>query len=259
MTSLCLPAIFPGIALCHLLALAAPASAEPTSQMMKVGVRGNMEATLYTPDGPGPFPSVVVVHTSLGLVEADRQYCARLAREGFICIVPAFLRAYGIRQDMKMAAFTTDREAILADFQQIVGELNRQPKAKPGAIGAIGFSNGGLFSVLLAARQQVKAGVAYYGALVGVGQPRPNNPFLQSFTAASAPVLLLAGANDTTMGMEPVRALEKIIKAAGSPYELIAYPDAEHSFDRSNSRPGNAAAGADAWTRTLAFLRRYVR
>ena len=262
MTSLRLPTI----ALRLLLALTVltpaagvPAVAEPASRLMTVGVKGNMEATLYTPDGPGPFPSVLVIHTSQGLIEADRQYCAKLAREGFICIVPAFLRAYGIKQDMKAISFTTDREAILADFGQIIGELNRQPKARPGAVGVVGFSNGGLFAVLLAARQQVKAGVAYYGALMGVMQPLANNPFLQSFTSASAPVLLLAGASDSTMGMEPVRRLEQIIKAAGSPYELIAYPDAEHSFDRSNSRPGNAAAGTDAWTRTLAFLRKNVR
>jgi carboxymethylenebutenolidase len=235
----------------------APALAE--SRTVAVGVKGNMEATLYTPEGRGPFPSVVVIHTSQGLTEVDRQYCARLAREGFICIVPAFLRAYGIKQDMKMAAFTTDREAILADFRQIIGVLGRLPTAKPGAVGAVGFSNGGLFSVLLAAQQQLKAGVAYYGALVGVMQPLANNPFLQSFSAASAPVLLLAGENDTTMGMAPVRRLETIIKAAGASCELIVYPDAEHGFDRNNLRPGNGAAGADAWARTLAFLRKNVR
>jgi dienelactone hydrolase len=37
------------------------------------------------------------------------------------------------------------------------------------------------------------------------------------------------------------------------------YPDAEHGFDRNNLRPGNGAAGADAWTRTLAFLRAHLR
>jgi carboxymethylenebutenolidase len=240
-------------------AAGAPAAAEPNSRMVMVGVRGNMEATLYTPDGSGPFPSVVVIHTSQGITEVDRQYCAQLAREGFICIVPAFLRAYGIKQDMKMAAFTTDREAILADFRQIIGELDRLPKAKPSAVGAVGFSNGGFFSVLLAAQRQVKTGVAYYGALAGVMQPLPNNPFLQSFTAASAPVLLLAGQNDTTLGTQPVRHLAEIIKAAGAPYELILYPDAEHGFDRNNLRPGNGAAAADAWRRTLDTLRRDLR
>jgi carboxymethylenebutenolidase len=227
--------------------------------MLNVGVRHNMEATLYTPDGPGPFPSVIVFHTSQGTTEVDRSYCARLAREGFICIGPAFLRAYGIRQDMKMATFTTDRESILADFRQIIDELSRHPKARPCAIGAVGFSNGGWFPVLLAAQQKVKAGVAYYGALVGVAQPLPANPFLQSLTSASAPILLLAGANDSTLGMEPVRMLEKIIQGAHAPYELIVYPDAEHGFDRNSIRSGNAAAATDAWLRTLAFLRANVR
>jgi len=245
--------------LCLLVLVAAPVSAEPASRLLKVGVKGNMEATLYAPDGPGPFPSVVVIHTSQGITEVDRQYCARLAREGFICVVPAFLRAYGIKQDLKMEAFTADREAILADFRQIIGVLDRLPMARPGAVGAVGFSNGGFFSVLLAAQRQVKAGVAYYGALVGVAQPLQANPFLQSYTSASAPVLLLAGENDTTMGTGPVRRLEQIIKSAHAPYELIFYPDAEHGFDRNNLRPGNAAAGADAWTRTLAFLRAYLR
>ena len=235
------------------------AHAEPASRAVKVGVKRTMEATLYTPEGPGPFPSVLVIHTSQGLTEPDRQYCARLAREGFQCIVPAFLRAYGIRLERKELAFTADREAILADFRDIVAWMNALPTARPGAVGAVGFSNGGLFSVLLAADRSVRAGVAYYGALWGVGQPRPSNPFLQSFSAASAPVLLMMGENDTSVGLPPLRRLETIMKAAGAPHEIVTYPDAEHGFDRNNLRPGNAAAAADAWPRTLAFLRAHLR
>lgn len=248
-----------------LVLLAVPASAQVTSSTVKVGVRGNMEATLYVPDGPGPFPSVIVFHTSFGMMSADLSYCEGLASQGFICIAPAFLRAYGIKRDMKEATFTTDREAILADFRAIVDQtLGRHPKAKPGAVGAVGFSNGGFFSVLLAAEGKIRGGVAYYGALLGVGQPLPKNPFLQTYnnakaSGASAPVLLLAGANDTTMGTEPVRMLERIIKGVGAPYELIFYPDAEHGFDRTSTRSGDAAAASDAKARTLAFLRKYVK
>jgi carboxymethylenebutenolidase len=238
----------------------APASAgEPTSRLVTVGVKKNMEATLFTPDGPGPFPSVLVLHTSLGITEADRHYCARLARQGFICIAPAFLRAHGIRQETKMDTFTTDREAIVADLQQIIEELNRLPNTKRGSTGVVGFSNGGFFAVLLAARAKIKAGVAYYGALAGVGQNLSANPFLQSFTPASAPVLVLAAENDTVMGTAPVRRLEEIMKVAGAPHEVVFYLDAEHGFDRNNLRPGNGAAGTDAWTRTVAFLRSNLR
>ena len=227
------------------------------ARMMHVGVRRNVEATLYTPAGPGPFASVLLLHTSQGLIEADRQYCAALARTGFQCLVPAFLRAYGIRQDRKEIAFTSEREAILADFRHMIGELDGLPNARPGAVGAVGFSHGGLFSVLLAAQGSVRAGVAYYGALWGVNQP--TNPFRQSFSAGSAPVLVLMGENDSTLGLQPARQLEAIMKAAGAPYEIKTYPDAEHGFDRNSLRPGNEAAAADARERTLAFLRTHLR
>ena len=136
--------------------------------------------------------------------------------------------------------------------------MNGLPNARAGAVGAVGFSNGGFFSVLLAAERKIKAGVAYYGALLGVGQPLAANPFRQSFTSGSSPVLILMGENDTTMGPPPVRMLEAIMKGVGAPYEIKFYPDAEHGFDRNNVRPGNDAAKIDAWPRTLAFLRRYV-
>ena len=91
-----------------------------------------------------------------------------------------------------------------------------------------------------------------------MGQPLAANPFRQSFTSGSSPVLILMGENDTTMGPPPVRMLEAIMKGVGAPYEIKFYPDAEHGFDRNNVRPGNDAAKIDAWPRTLAFLRRYV-
>src|SRR5258708_15474458 len=84
-----------------------------TSQTETVGVRKNMEATLYTPDGPGPFPSVLVLHTSGGISETDRGYCAKLAREGYICIAPAFLRAYGIiSPELRKKSFISYSKAI---------------------------------------------------------------------------------------------------------------------------------------------------
>jgi dienelactone hydrolase len=68
-------------------------------------------------------------------------------------------------------------------------------------------------------------------------------------------VLVLAGENDSTIGMKPVKRLEEILKACGARYELKVYPDTEHDFDRGALRPGNAAAAKDAWPRTLAFLK----
>jgi carboxymethylenebutenolidase len=239
------------------IAVGGAAAATFTSQTVTVGVRKNMEATLYVPDGPGPFPSVLVMHTSGGISEADRGYCANLAREGYICIAPAFLRAHGITSaELRRKSFTSEAKPIYDDFVEIIGELNALPRAKKDAVGAVGFSNGGYFAALLAATNRVNAGVAYYGAFNGAGTQNDLAPLQKRWTAGSAPFLVLAGRNDSTIGMAPVHRLEEILKACGARYQIQLYPDTGHDFDRSGTTgPGNAAAATDAWQRTLAFLR----
>jgi carboxymethylenebutenolidase len=236
---------------------ASAGAADFTTQSVTVGVRKNMEATLFIPTGAGPFPTILEMHTSGGISEADRGYCANLAREGYICIAPAFLRAHGITNaELRRKSFTSEAKPIFDDFVEIIGELDALPQAKKGATGAVGFSNGGFFAMLLAATQKVRAGVSYYGALDGARSQPDLAPFQRRFTSASSPVLVLAGESDTTIGMQPPHKLEEILKAAGSRYEIKFYPGTGHDFDRTGSTgPNNAASAADAWQRTLAFLR----
>ena len=238
-------------------AASAAGAADFTTQAITVGVRKNMEATLFIPNGPGPFPTILEMHTSGGISEADRGYCANLAREGYICIAPAFLRAHGITNpELRRKSFTSESRAIYDDFVEIISELNALPKAKPGAVGAIGFSNGGFFAAMLAGTSKVKAGVAYYGAFNGAGTHPDLDIFKKWWKAGSAPMLVLAGDGDVTIGKKPPRLLEQIMKDAGARYEVKYYPDTGHDFDRSGTTgPQNAASAADAWQRTLAFLR----
>lgn len=226
-----------------------------TSKAVKVGVKKNMQAWLYTPDGPGPFPSVLVMHTSGGISEADYTYCANLAREGYICIAPAFLLAYGISNEDRRKSFTTEARPIMEDFVEIIGELNALPQAKKGAVGAVGFSNGGFFAAMLAATGRVRAGVSYYGAFDGARAHPDLAPFKSRWTARSSPLLVLAGTDDVIITMEPVQKLEAIMKTAGAPYEVKVYPGVGHGFDRGRTTAAGNVAAADAWPRTLAFLR----
>jgi Dienelactone hydrolase family len=65
---------------------AVPSSAAETA--IKVGVHNTMQATLITPAGLGPYPGVLVLHTSGGLEPADLEFARQLAREGYVCLVP---------------------------------------------------------------------------------------------------------------------------------------------------------------------------
>lgn len=233
------------------------AAADFTTQTVTVGVRKNMEATLFTPKGPGPFPTILEMHTSGGIQEADRGYCANLAREGYICIAPAFLRAHGINSpELRRKAFTSEARAIMEDFREIIGELQALPQARKDAVGVVGFSNGGYFAALIASGGRVKAAVSYYGTFTGANTDKNLDRMREYWKASSSPLLILAGEGDTTIGAETPRKLEAIIKSVGAPYEIKMYPGVGHDFDRSGSTgANNTAAAADAWQRTLAFLR----
>jgi len=229
-----------------------------TSQTVTVGVRKNMESTLYVPKGPGPYPTVLVMHTSGGISEADRGYCANLAREGYICQAPAFLRAHGINSpEIRRKAFASEARPIMEDFREIIQEMQAMPQARKGAACVVGFSNGGYFAAMIASGGRVKASVSYYGTFTGAGTDKEMSRMRERWTAGSSPLLILAGEGDTTIGAETPRRLEAIIKGVGAPYEIKMYPGAGHDFDRSGTTgPNNAAAAADAWQRTLAFLRK---
>lgn len=216
-----------------------------------VGAIGRMHATLVTPDGPGPYPAVLVLHTSGGLEKADIDYAQALAKAGYVALVPAFLNAYGISNASRRETFTTDAQPIYADLVAATDMLRQNPQVKGRKIGAVGFSNGGYFAMWLAATGKVAAGVSYYGALSGAGTDIPLERFHQAFNQASAPVLILHGTEDRIVPVGAAKHLASIIAAAGSPHELKLYDGAGHRFERTT---GQENAAADAWTRTTAFL-----
>jgi dienelactone hydrolase len=91
---------------------------------------------------------------------------------------------------------------------------------------------------------------------------------------ATCPLLLLSGSDDRIWPSRSMcEAIERRLREAGSPHRVVhlAYDDAGHgvlapgfrplrwSEDRGGSRQGHAAAHADGWVRTLAFLDQRLR
>lgn len=247
---------------CAAILAALPVAAMPTHTALAkatdvmVGVKGTMHATLITPDGGGPYPAILLLHTSAGLRQPDIGFARRLSQQGYVVLVPSFLAAYDISEAERRRAFTTEAEPIYADFVAALDMLKRDPHVAGGRLGAVGFSNGGYFAMWLAATGKVQAAVSYYGAFSGAGTDRDLSRFQGTFGKGSAPVLILHGTADETVPVAAARHLGRIIAAAGSPYELKLYDGAGHSFDR---KPQYAAAASDAWQRTTVFLAKYLK
>lgn len=231
------------------LAQTAPAA----TATINAGVNGHMKAVLMTPDGPGPYPAVLVLQTSAGVEHQDLEFAGRLMRDGYVVLVPYYLDAYGISPLGRRKSFTTDAQPIYADLVACLELLGKSQKVDGRKMGAVGFSNGGYFALWLAATGRVQAGVSYYGALTGDQSDNDLNFFRRVFSARSSPVLILHGDADSTVPVRKAIELDSILTAAGASHEFHIYSGAAHRFDRSRGA-ANKSAAADAWTLSSEFL-----
>lgn len=219
---------------------------------IQTGVNQKMEATLYMPAGAGPYPAVLVLHTSSGLRPADHGYAKRLADEGYVCLVPDFFTPYGLNESNRRQTFTTYGQAIYADLVAATDTLKKMKEVHADRIGAVGFSNGGYWALLLTAKGAVQAGVSYYGAVTAAGTDNSLTALRTAFTSSSSPALVLHGARDDTVLPRYAEQLKSVLVEAKVPFEYQMYDSAGHSFERGKN-PDKEAAD-DSWQRTLRFF-----
>jgi carboxymethylenebutenolidase len=210
---------------------------------------------LATPLGAGPFPAVVVIHENRGLNEHTRDVARRFASQGFVALAIDLLSRRGGTSSMatpdeaRTAIGTISAADALADLEASLVYLDRLPAVQKGKLASVGFCWGGARSWALATQsEKVKAAVVFYGSA----------PATEQLVNVKCPVLGLYGETDTRI-TSFVPDVDKAMKAAGKSFEYKIYEGAGHAFfnDTSGDRY-NAPAAADAWTRTLTFLRQQL-
>ena len=123
-------------------------------------------------------------------------------------------------------------------------------------LGITGFCWGGRIVWLYAAHNaNLKAGVAWYGRLVG--QPNANTPRnpLDVVADLKAPVLGLYGGADQGIPADTIEKMREAIKAAGKKAEIIVYPDTPHAFNADYRPSYRPEAAKDGWARMLAWFK----
>lgn len=219
-----------------------------------MGVQANVETTVYLPESASRAKAALVLHTSSGLKDADHRYAKKLAAEGFVVAVPAFMKAYDISEATRRQTWSVYGKKIYADFLAIMEAVASETKIDRNEFHAIGFSNGGHWSALLAARGDVKSAVSYYGAFSEGGLDKSLSTFRDSVNSKSHPLLILHGTIDAVVSSQYGVMLEGLYRTEGAQVAAHYFEGAGHSFERQLSMPPNQAAGLEAWNLTLQFL-----
>ena len=229
---------------------------------------GRMKAYRAAPMRQGA-PVVLVVSEIFGVHEHIRDVCRRLAHLGYVAIAPELFARQGDPRTLeavpeilsKITNRTPDAE-VMADLDATVAWAKTQ-QADTARLLITGFCWGGRITWLYAAHNpQVKAGVAWYGRLVGtVNTVTPRHP-TDLAGELKAPVLGLYGGLDTGIPLETVDAMEKALKAgsaAAKASQIHVYDNAPHAF-HADYRPSYRKEEAeDGWKRMQAWFAQALR
>jgi len=232
-----------------LLAMAASAFASSAKEISYKSGDESVKAVLYTPQGQGPFPALVVIHEFWGLTPWVKEQAAKLADQGYVTLAIDLYRGRSTTSPDEahelMRGLPEDRanRDLKAAFSFLASRKNVDAKR----IGAIGWCMGGGYALDLAISEpRLAATVINYGHLA---TERSTLEKIQS------PILGIFGGQDRGIPVDSVRQFEKQMKALGKSVEIKIYPDAGHAFENPDNKTGYREADAkDAWDRTITFL-----
>jgi carboxymethylenebutenolidase len=225
-----------------------------------------MPAYRSAPAGKTGLPVVLVISEIFGVHEYIADVTRRLAQAGYLAIAPElFVRQGDPSEYGEIAKLQAEIISKVPDAQ-VMGDLDATvvwAAANGGntdKLAITGFCWGGRITWLYAAHQpKIKAGVAWYGRLVGNTTPQnPSHP-LALVGSLKAPVLGLYGAADTGIPLDTVDKMKAELvqgPAAAKASEFVVYPEAPHAF-HADYRPSYRKVPADdGWQRLLAWFKR---
>jgi carboxymethylenebutenolidase len=208
-----------------------------------------VQATLYAPQGKGPFPALIVIHEWWGLNDWVKDQASKFSDVGYVALAIDLYRGKSATSPEEahelMRGVPEDRAG--RDLRAAFDYLKAQKNVKADRIGSIGWCMGGGYSLDVALQEPtLAADVINYGHLATEAD---------NLKKINAPVLGIFGAQDKGIPPDDVKKFEAAMKQLGKQIEIKIYPDAGHAFENPNNKAGyRPADAADAWKRTLAFL-----
>ena len=226
-----------------------------------------IHAYIARPDGPGPYPGVVLIHHAPGWDEFYREFSRRFAEHGFIAICPDLYERYGHGTPDDVAARARGDggvadDWVVADSEAAMLWVKAQPTSN-GKVGIIGTCSGGRHAVLVASRVQ---GFGAVGDLWGGGvvaspeqltEKRPVAP-IDLTPNLSAPLIGLFGNDDQSPSPAQVDQHEEALRQHGKTYVFHRYDGAGHGFFYYYSPSYRQEPAMDGWNKVEAFFNQYL-
>ena len=216
---------------------------------------------IATPEGEGPWPTVVIVHDYFDPEHFYHELAARYAGAGYCAVVPSFFHREGALAEQTHEAAGARIGAVSDDgvFEDIAATLvHLDTEGISTDLALTGFCWGGRATYLVGARfPQFRVLLPFYGFFVawsGPDGPKPYAP-MDEVDRISAPVIGAYGATDDSIPHAEVVEMERRLIGRGVAAELTIYDGCPHGFFRL---PECGEQSQQAWDRVLSALHDHV-
>src|SRR6516225_8051366 len=168
-----------------------------------------LHATLYRPEGPGPFPAIVALHDCGGLTQrpnTDAQlyskWADRLVADGFVVLFPDSFGSRGLGSQCR------EHHRTVHAWRERVGDANaarfwlqKQSYVRGDHVSLLGWANGAVTALW----------------------------------SIRVPTLILIGSADDWTLASTCQQMVAGARGRSAHVQIVVYPDAHHEFDRANS------------------------
>ena len=182
--------------------------------------------------GSGPFPAMVIMHSSLGINPTIGDWARLFNDMGIATLV---VDSFGPRGLSEQSANQLSFPAGVVDSLRALKALQQDARIESGKIGVIGFSRGAI-AAMGASFERYRAAVlgadggkfalhiVFYGGCA------------QYARTTGSPILLFMGTQDDFNNLDVCRKFTEVVGLQGTRIELVVYEGALHVFDTDLAR-----------------------
>ena len=227
---------------------------------------GLMNTFITHPEEGGPHPVVLFYMDAPGKREELHDMARRLGSAGYYVVLPnLYYRRdrdfrLGVGDEARKIMFehmnSLTRARILTDTKAMLEFVDRDPAAKPGKIGVVGYCMSGPFVFWAAAEypDRVAAAASFYGVRLCTDSPESPHRYADRIEAE---VYVGCAQTDVWAPPEMISALDAHLKTTSLRHRIEWYPDSAHGFAFPLRQAAYHKPSAERhWERLLALFKR---
>jgi carboxymethylenebutenolidase len=228
---------------------------------------GALDIYTFQPDGPGPWPAVVVYMDAFGVRPQLGEMAQRLASHGYVVALPnLYHRTPFAPFDPKQVAVegperdrfkgmiaSINGAMVMRDTASVLSYLAGHAGARPGKVGALGYCMGGGYALAAAGTfpELVAVAASFHGG--SLATDKPDSPHLLADRMRARIYVGVAGI-DPSFPEPQQQRLDAALAAAGVDYTIETYENAKHGFAVNGHLVYDRDASERHWERLLRLL-----